>query len=58
MDEDEPTVDMMLATCRTPGCLMEGVGQVAPFTAYPTPPTYRGWCAECGKPHTDIVPAP
>ncbi|MFF7631481.1 hypothetical protein [Streptomyces cyaneofuscatus] len=58
MDDDEPTVDMMVATCRTPGCPMEGIGEIAPFFANPAPPTYRGQCGQCEQPHTDIVPAP
>ncbi|MET9053307.1 hypothetical protein ABZW50_19395 [Streptomyces bacillaris] len=56
MPEEEPTPDMMVATCRTPGCPMENIGQIAPFYPRPTPPIYYGECAQCGQPHTDLVP--
>ncbi|NEC20507.1 hypothetical protein [Streptomyces parvus] len=57
-DDEEPTPHMMIATCRTPHCPMNNIGEIAPFYPNATPPTYRGQCAQCGQTHTDIVPVP
>jgi hypothetical protein len=56
MSDEEPTPVMMIATCRTPGCPMDGVGITAAFYANSAPPIYRGQCAQCEQPVTDLVP--
>lgn len=57
MSDEEPTPVMMVATCRTPGCPMENIGQTAAFYPNSAPPIFNGKCDPCGQPHTDIVPA-
>lgn len=49
---------LMVATCHTPGCPVEGRPFTAPFYPNPDPPTFRGQCGQCGQPVTDIVPVP
>lgn len=56
-DDDEPTLVMLIATCHTEGCKVEGVEIAAPFFPNAAPPIYRGVCGECGKTHTDLAPA-
>lgn len=56
--EEDPQLVMMQATCHTPGCPAEGIPSIAPYYPNPEPPTYRGWCAQCDQPITDIVPPP
>jgi hypothetical protein len=56
MDEETPPV-MLVATCRTVGCPVEGVPFTAPFFPNTTEPIYRAQCARCGQPVTDLVPA-
>lgn len=56
MPEEEPTPVMVIATCRTPGCPLEGIPQIEPFYPNATPPIFRGECAPCDRPHTDLVP--
>ncbi|MFI9194138.1 hypothetical protein ACIG0A_33170 [Streptomyces californicus] len=59
IDEEEATPVMLIATCRTPGCVMDGVGVEAPFYSNAPagePPIYQGHCAQCEQPVTDLVP--
>ncbi|MFG3244852.1 hypothetical protein [Streptomyces sp. NPDC048157] len=55
MEETDP--DMMVATCRTEGCVAEGIHYKVPMFPNVDPPTYRAVCAQCGQAVTDLVPA-
>ncbi|MFF7476689.1 hypothetical protein [Streptomyces sp. NPDC008092] len=56
MSDEDPQPVYMTATCHTEGCPLNGVPFVAPFYPNTTEPIYRGQCAECGQPITDLVP--
>jgi hypothetical protein len=51
-----PAPVLMVATCHTPGCPMDGIPQTAPFQPNEAAPVFQGWCDPCQSPVTDIVP--
>ncbi|MEU9781518.1 hypothetical protein AB0H92_11175 [Streptomyces phaeochromogenes] len=56
VDEDVPPSTKLKATCRTEACQMNGESITGTYFANAEPPTYRGWCGECDRPITDLVP--
>ncbi|AKZ60823.1 hypothetical protein SAM23877_p114 (plasmid) [Streptomyces ambofaciens ATCC 23877] len=55
---EEPTPVMLVATCRTSGCSIEGLSITAPYYPNATEPTYRAVCGECMQTITDLSPIP
>lgn len=54
--EEEPQPVMVIATCHTEGCPVDGKPFEVPVYPNPAPPVYYVICGQCSQQVTDIVP--